>query len=278
MFRKYYKAANDEIKTNRELIDKIFDEYTETEEKRKSRLYSVGARYGMAFAAIFVLSIALLVYPQITKLNEEPIVTEQPNYINKADTGILSETDTKSGDGTENKLVINDYTAPNVQESDSEPKTGETEVSEAKMVEPQQDIVDSHNENDFSAELQSDSNNEIRLAANTYEERNGQLSNLYEIEISAMKTITDDEIRIATNILEEKLGKSDENTGNLYIFDIAGKLETEGGSYYLGRWKWLVDDHTSLLCEFVLSCDFNGLYKCAINDNKVQWNTDTNMF
>lgn len=278
MFRKYYKAANDEIKTNRELIDKIFDEYTETEEKRKSRLYSVGARYGMAFAAIFVLSIALLVYPQITKLNEEPIVTERPNYINKADTGILSETDTKSGDGTENKLVINDYTAPNVQEAASEPKTGETEVSEAKMVEPQQDIVDSHNENDFSAELQSDSNNEIRLAANTYEERNGQLSNLYEIEISAMKTITDDEIRIATNILEEKLGKSDENTGNLYIFDIAGKLETEGGSYYLGRWKWLVDDHTSLLCEFVLSCDFNGLYQCAINDNKVQWNTDTNMF
>ena len=236
MFRKYYKAANDEIKTNRELIDKIF-EISSANEKPKNKVYSFGTKYGTAFAAVLVLCIVLAVYPQITKLNEEPEVIGQQNKVNRTEAKILPEITSK--DNIENEPALSNNTAPKVQDFSSEPRTSEngevrSEVGSARIVEPQQDIVDSHNENDVSAKLQADSNNEIRLAANTYEEKVGKLSNSYEIDVSTMLSVTDDEIQLSTNILEEKLGKSDNDTGHIFIFEIAGKLETEENSYYLG--------------------------------------------
>ena len=40
---------------------------------------------------------------------------------------------------------------------------------------------------------------------------------------------------------------------NEYSFEIVGKFTVQNKQYYLGRWRWLVNDnHFSLLCEFVL--------------------------
>ncbi len=203
MFRKYYKAANDERKPNRELIDKIFDEYSRTEpQKIKGKIYSFGTRYGVAFAAVLVLCMAAMVYPQIAKLNEEPAISEYRN-----------------------SRVID---------------TAETKTKIAGAVQEQKES--------------------------------------YEMNMSELKAVEDYEFELAVNTLEEKLGKSDKDTGNIYSFEIAGKLETADKIYYLGRWRWLVDDHSSLICDFVLSDDLTGLYECSFNGDTVSWNTDINMF
>lgn len=63
MFKKYYKEAVDDIKPDRALIGKIFDEA----EKKTNPKTAVIYRYGMAFAAVLVLAVSAYSYPKITE-------------------------------------------------------------------------------------------------------------------------------------------------------------------------------------------------------------------
>ncbi len=222
MFRKYYKAANDEIKPNRELIDKIFEK--SAQEKKKSKVYSFGAKYGTAIAAVLVLCVAVAVYPQIINIGDESQLITQDQ---QGDNGLL-------------------YT--------TEHKTKESQLQN------------------------SDAKSKARIITEAVADIGNDMAKSYEIDINDLKAATDDEVTLATNNLKERLGTVDSSTGNIYIFEIAGKLETEGEEYYLGRWRWQVDGHSSLICEFVLSGDFTRLYDCSIIDNKASWVTENNMF
>ncbi len=254
MFKKYYKEANDQIETNRELIDKIFDEYSKSQSKSdRGKVYKFGIKYGTAFAAVLVLCVAVSVYPQISKLNDIPTTAEQQSNLNNLNSAITEEPK---------------YAVENVA-SDVIAEDTNREILSKQSVQ--------NNENDISNE-----NNSISMARSTeqYQEQESRAKVIidYQADISQLKEVSEEEIKYATDILIEKLGTADENTGNIYSFEISGKLEAEGKFYYLGRWKWLVDDHLSLICEFVLSDDLTELYECSIYDNNVGWTMQYNLF
>ncbi len=262
MFRKYYKSVNDEVKTNRELIDKIFNQYAKTEtNKNRSKLYSFGMRYGTTFAAVLVLCVAAAVYPKLIKLNETPKQVPQQTQPSLASEDILP-----AGDGYEYAV---DYAAVDVN-------TGE--ITEYRPNAPEGEKVITKENKLNSAESTGEYTNRARVAQPDEEVNTTSSIVDYQADISQLKSVTEDEVTLATNTLVEKLGTKDAATGNLYIFEIAGSLETDEKSYYLGRWKWFVDDHSSLICEFVLGDDLNDLYECKIEDNIVKWSTTDNMF
>ncbi len=68
LFRKYYKEANDDIKPNRELIDKIF-ERAEKEHTPRRKVY----RFAYAAAAAAAIAVSVYSYPQIVKFAESDV-------------------------------------------------------------------------------------------------------------------------------------------------------------------------------------------------------------
>ncbi len=247
LFRRYYKSVNDEINSNRELIDKIFDEYAkETEKKSKSQIYNFTLRYGTAFAAVLVLCVAVSVYPKFEKLNQEPeLAGEKYEYSTES----INETEEELDKGND----VTDYS-----------KTASVKSDDTRVIKEEK----SEREPVTGRIIQS----EIK------ESKNPAMTINCQADISNLQSVTENEIELATNNLIERLGTADENTGNIYSFEIAGKLEANGNTYYLGRWRWLVDDHSSLICEFVLSDNLNEIYECVITENKVRFNTDNNLF
>lgn len=83
------------------------------------------------------------------------------------------------------------------------------------------------------------------------------------------KEISEAEKNIVYAFLTDKFGEKDEQLGHTFSFGIAGKTDFESGNYYLGRWSWLVDDHFSLLCEFILSEDMNHMYEVVYEGDKI---------
>ncbi len=243
LFRKYYKTANDKIQTNRELIDKIFDEYEKCNTKnKKSNIYSFGTKYGAVFAAVLVLCAVAAVYPQLAKMNEELTPnTQQSRIADESMDDSIKYTELQEAKGADSDLSVDEKAVK--QSYNPENEDEDTKASIARMIDPQKSAFETHT-----------------------------------VAIENLSTVTEEEIMLAANTLEERLGKMDENTGNIYIFEIAGKLDNNGSSYYLGRWRWLVDDHSSLLCEFVMSSDFCELYNCTLSDGIISWTTEDNLF
>ena len=63
MFRKYYKAANDDIKPERELIDTIFEKAQAQKPAKKVFRFKPG--YGTAIAAVLVLIMGIVAFPKL---------------------------------------------------------------------------------------------------------------------------------------------------------------------------------------------------------------------
>ncbi len=257
LFRKYYKAANDDIETNRELIDQIFAKASVNKIAKKSKIYSFGMRYGTAFAAVFVLCVAIAVYPKITNLNQEPAIIEYSESLNES---------TPKEDNYKHSM--------DNEEASNEAKKITKSKSKSTIVMPQ-----SKNDVDTKIAESGQENQNITIVSET-EEQNSRAKVITncQADISALETATENDIISATNILEEKFGSVDKDTGNLYSFEIVGKFEYNESVYYLGRWRWFVDDHSSLICEFILSNNLDSFYECYIVDNIASWNSDANMF
>ena len=87
--------------------------------------------------------------------------------------------------------------------------------------------------------------------------------------LEEFKAVSTAEEQIVYAFLTDKFGEKDEQLGHTFSFGIAGKTDFESGNYYLGRWSWLVDDHFSLLCEFILSEDMNRMYEVVYQGDKI---------
>ncbi|MBR5155532.1 MAG: hypothetical protein IKW62_03480 [Clostridia bacterium] len=253
MFRKYYKAANDDIQTNRELIDKVFENFSDNNTtKKRSKVYNFGMRYGTAFAAVLVLCVAVASYPQIIKLNKTPII-EESNQIKVSDAKFVEHTE-----------AIKLEAEVNIQHSE------ETINNSQKSVVANDESV---------ATKTTAENKEVEY---TSRERIADVQTAaqydFSISFSDVKSVSETETESAVKTLTEKLGKEDTDSGKLYVFEIVGKFDSNEETYYLGRWKWLVVDHTSLLTEFVLNSDLSKMYECYHNDNTISWNTEVNIF
>ena len=89
--------------------------------------------------------------------------------------------------------------------------------------------------------------------------------------------VSEDKIAEIEKALLAHFGEKDAETGYPFIFEIVGQFEKGGEVYYLGRWRWFVVDHSSLLSEFVLNNTLDGMYECQILDGEILWDEDYNL-
>ena len=310
MFRKYYKAANDDIKPNRELIDEIFRK-AELGEIKPARVYSFGKRYGTAVAAVLVLAVSALVYPQLERMNETPKIVPKTNLIQVENTDI-------TGKEVENKVVEKAETTGEEQKelkadaseiaklndaAEIQPETIEAENGVNGSIADQQPQADTSVENiDFvspmMAEYQEEQGFEISDKTDmekgavsgggssavggggSSRSRSAVTENqAVELAVEDIETVDMNDAESAVAFLLERFGKTDMETGNDFIFEIAGTAEVDGESYFVGRWRWLTQNgNSSLLTEFVLNEAFTEMYEFSYgSDGKLQWNKENNL-
>lgn len=237
MFRKYYKAANDDIKPNRELIEKIFEK-AEAEMPAK-RVFKFKPGYGTAIAAVLVLVMGIAALPQINSANEKPL--EQSVQSRK-----IEEAEIKSAEDVTEKPT----------EASVKPKSIEN--------------VDSNNQIATEEEVE----NSPSMARMTPQD-----NEICEFMITELSEVTEDERKSIEIGLRQKFGEVDAETGNAFIFEIAGKSEFGGETIYVGRWRWWVKDHSSLLCEFVVNEQLTEMYECTPcgEEGLVKWTKNDNL-
>ena len=202
LFRKYYKQANDDIKTNRELIDRIFE--SEKTSPQRTKIY----KYGTMIAAVFVIAFSVAFYENITKYNEPEVVIESDENFTykKADNPPeqnIERNITESTDitGENNNKVIE----PDIQASNTEMFSVASLVDEKEV-------------RAFSAEK-----NDITEVENSSE---------YSVRFNEFTEISAQESGEISEALIKKFGEADADTGNEFIFEIVGAAETEDGKYY----------------------------------------------
>lgn len=257
MFKKYYKAANDDIKTNRELIDKIFETAEKPSKTVKfTRIYKVGT----AVAAVFIFAAGAFLYPQISKLNEIPNLPLQTGRINDVKKAEPIKTETKE------QIPQKETAEPIVQQKNSARTASEPVPESVAEADNTTMAAVSETEDVQPFSIPEGSSGRMIDAPPVNDTR--------EISFDSVKEITADETEKIQKFLKATFGEQDEDTGNVFIFEIVGKNE----NMYLGRWKWFVVDHNSLLCEFVLNEDMTEMYECTYNENNaVVWNTSNNL-
>ncbi len=257
MFKKYYKAANDDIKTNRELIDKIFETAEKPSKTVKfTKIYKVGT----AVAAVFVFAAGAFLYPQIVKLNETPTPIVESGQVveeRKTDLPIAETKEKKTQQKTTESIVQQENPERTVKEAVHEPVVGAENSGTAVVLETEDAQPFSIPERPSGRMIDAPPVNDTS-----------------EMSVDSFKEITAEETEKIQKFLKMTFGEKNEETGNVFIFEIVGKAE----NMYLGRWKWFVVDHNSLLCEFVLNEELTQMYECTYTENNaVTWNTQNNL-
>ncbi len=243
MFRKCYKEANDSIETRRELIDGIFEKATK-EQPRK--VYKLAVRYGGAVAAVLVISAAAVFYPQIQKMNENVPVTV--SEVERE--GALGGKEDSAGTLAE-KIIP-------VKENQAQDKT-ESEVYNVAV----------------EKALNIAATNEVKKEARAITEDVAIIGG--QVPFENVLDVDDAEKEVVSSFLHSVFGEVDSATQNQLIFEIAGKFESGGEIFYLGRWRWWVIDHSSLLTEFVLDEKLSQMYECRIEDGEIIWKAENNL-
>lgn len=242
MFRKYYKAANDDIKPERELIDSIFEKAQAQKPAKKVFRFKPG--YGTAIAAVLVLVMGIAALPQINPAIESPLDENvQMRQIEVAEI--------KSAEAVTEKTA-----EPSTKEKNDEKPVSET--------------PDLNNQATTEADVEH-SPSMTRMTPPT--------DAVCEFAITELSEVTEEEQTFVQESLIRKFGEVDEATGNPFIFEITGKSEVGGETVYVGRWRWWVHDHSSLLCEFVLNEQMTEMYECSPDgeDGLVKWTKSDNL-
>ena len=317
MFKKYYKQANDDIETNRALIDKIFEE---AEKPIKVKPFGKIYKFGIAAAAVLVIGVSATLFSMYggsnTKVNHLPVATKtEESDINRdgaADKEIqhiengmdeikdrpvenapmlANVVDEKSGVNSntieKNDNINNDSKKGNQvnsskKEENAVPKNQQSEQTQNKVepIKPIQSEVQKTSEqtdNGVMLAMETETN-----GISVYDGKSGRIADepqnndttINELNIDEIKEISDAEYGVIHSMLIACFGEKDETTGNEYIFEIVGKTD----NVYLGRWRWFVDGHSSLLTEFVITADMSGMYECTFTDDgKGQWSTEKNL-
>ncbi len=243
LFRKYYKEANDSIETRRELIDGIFEKATKEQPRKVHRL---AVRYSGAVAAVLVISAAVIFYPQIQKMNENIPTT-------------ISEVESEAAMGGNEKSV--DIFAEKVMPSKENRAQDKTEPKFNNAIEEKALGVTTTNEMKKEARAITEDFAIIRERVS--------FENVCEVDNA--------EKEVVASFLYSVFGEIDSETQNKHIFEIAGRFESNDETFYLGRWRWWVVDHSSLLTEFVLDEKLSKMYECRIEDGEIIWTTENNL-
>ncbi len=242
MFKKYYKAANDDIQPNRELIDKIFEKAQTGKPAKKVFKFRPG--YGTAIAAVLVLIMGIAVFPQLNPVTEPQVIENiQPKQIEKAEIKAVEPVVEKTAESATAKKENQEATPETADLNNSVADEADTEHSPllARMTPPTDEAC--------------------------------------EFAIADITEVTEEENETIQTNLRQKFGEVDEATGNAFIFEITGKSEFGGETIYIGRWRWWVNDHSSLLGEFVLNEQMTEMYECSPygEDGMVKWTKTNNL-
>ncbi len=249
MFRRYYKQANDDIKPDRELIDKIFEKAKSLPEmKPRVKIYKIGT----AVAAVFVVAVSVFLYPQIEKTNHQPIVAEIKSNV-------------KSENDSAEIRSLQPQTQPQEDSIENVGTTTEKAVSENSRIAPAPAGETQQGIETFDMAKRENIENGIHKQ---------NIDNIAEIEEAEKKTLAE--------LLYANFGLIDEATGNQHIFEITGKfninIDNEERTFYVGRWRWFVNgDHSSLLCEFVVDESVTQMYECQYEDGNIIWDETANL-
>jgi len=245
LFRKKYKEYIDRTEPNRELINSIFEK-AEQKKSDKTKLYKFTTRYGAAIAAVFVLSVSAVIYTHLNNSDKKIITVEN----SKNEEIVLENTQNILQEYTETDERKNIYSGETKNLTDQ--KTTPARPSEVPEITERQNKTQVEPE---KAEVKE------RKAA-----------------FSDLESTADGENQLIYSVLKEAFGEFDEQTGNQQIFEIAGKFFSDDEQYYLGRWRWLVNnDHSSLLCEFVLKGNLSEMYECVIENDYIIWTNGNNI-
>ncbi len=128
MFRKHYKNAYDKIEPNREVIDKVFEK---AETRKKAKVYTFAARYGVVAAVLALVVVSVKFYPVIVpstvkeKSFQNIYITEEPN-----------EKQTAEVESTSTPAVVNDVNdmAKGMLRDTSEPEFTSASIKEFFML------------------------------------------------------------------------------------------------------------------------------------------------
>ncbi len=273
LFKKYYKEANDSIKPNRELIDKIF-EAAEKPAKKKSvvKFY----KFGMAAAAVLVLVLSVSVLPNMFKNGESK---GSEGTVPIAHSGNENpSSDGKTADQADVSVEIDEKINPeqDVEPNGEEPKQ---QIETISPEEPEDGTLDSSPDNPVLAietgEGQGFSIPDGRIidappgTAETKE---------YSISVDELEEATQQELEDINAFFQEKYGEKDEMTGFPLGFYTEGKADVDGETLYFVRMQWLVDNnHWSTVQTFVINQSMTELYYSVVMDGTtVYWSTSEN--
>ena len=253
MFKKYYKSANDDIKPNREIIDKVFEKAEEEGFAKKAKVYSFSKRYATAIAAVLVLVISLAIYPELQKSESEytAINTQNTQLELKKEDDILQFSADKKSSGAESaeNAKLFDYTNNAKEQSLEAQSVEQGEPSKARSLEPEGQAFDEKADNGKE----------------------------FEVLLNDLAEVANEETEKMTSKLIANFGSADENTGNEYIFEIVGKAEFSGNNFYIARWRWWVEDHSSLITTLAFNQEVTEIYECIYIDGKIFWSTENNL-
>lgn len=252
MFKKYYKAANDDVSPKRELIDKIFKTATSESDKKRTKIYPFIHKHSAVAAAVLVLIVSVSVYPQIKNYDKKLTSGETTNKKsiieeNTHDTALYTAQEGKLNEEKESKIL--DYSKNTaIKENLLSNEDGNEKISKNRMIAGEKSVE-----------------NSVKEPAN------------FEILPEALIEVSDEEVKEITLKLTERFGTADEETGNEYIFEIIGKAEFPQNNFYIVRWRWLVDYHSSLLTTIAVTEDTEKIYECVYEDEKLLWNDEKNL-
>ena len=251
LFKKYYKAANDDITPKRELIDKIFETAEGENDKKKAKIYQFIPKYSAAFAAVLVLVVSVALYPQIKEYDKKHLSVETTNQ----------------------KSVIEENTSdtamPGAQEANLKNEKKAETFGYSKSTELKEDLP--------SGEVSNEKVSNSRIIAENQSVVNSvKAPESFEILPEDLKNVSSEEVKKITSKLTERFGTTDTETGNEFIFEITGKAEFSQDSFYIVRWRWWVKDHSSLLTTLAVTEDATQIYECIYNGEKFLWTAENN--
>ena len=252
LFKKYYKAANDDITPKRELIDKVFETAENENGKKKAKVYQFFPKYSAAFAAVLVLIVSVAVYPQIKEYDKKYISVETTNK-----KSAIKEDTTDTAMYTAQKANLK-----NEKEANTFDYSKSTELKE----------------NLPSGEVSNENVSNSRIIAEEQSAVNAVKSpESFEILPEDLKNVSSEEVKKITSKLTERFGTIDTETGNEFIFEITGKAEFSQDSFYIVRWRWFLETHSSLLTTLAVTEDATQIYECVYNGEKFLWTAENNL-
>ncbi len=285
MFKKYYKEANDDIKTNRELIDKIFEAAEKPVKKKPiARFY----KFGMAAAAVLVIALSVSFLPDMLKNGDSKSSGETSHLAQSGTVNPSNGVSVANDESAQNLPTESGETNVEVQteikqepESVTEPKDSEGHTVESiKPEEGDNNSSESSAENPVLA-LETGEGQEFIIPDGRIADppQENQENTEYFVAVDEWQEVSQEESEVVAEFLRDKYGEKDEKTGFDYGFYIEGKAEVDGETVYFVRMSWLVDNnHWSLLQNFVINESFTEMYYSVFLDrSQVYWTTTQNI-